>query len=273
MSAGSIELMELARSVALQAGELVAARRAAGIEVAATKSSAEDVVTLADRESEALIRQLLADARPSDAFHGEESGSGSGSSGITWVVDPIDGTVNYLYGIPYYSVSIAAIEGEPTFTGMRPVAGAVHSPGLGTTYTAALGEGAWRDGRSIVTPPAPPTNLALLTTGFAYTQERRQMQAAMVGELITKVRDIRRFGSAAIDICNVAEGQVNAYTEGGINPWDAAAGIIVATEAGASVQHLQLGDPSLHWLLVAPSPLDAALRDLLLEAADSITNR
>ena len=137
------ELLELARSIALDAGELAARRRREGVEVAATKSTIVDIVTEADREVELLIREQLADARPDDGILGEEGGSTGGTSGLTWVVDPIDGTVNYLYGIPHYAVSIAVVEGEPDPLTWEAVAGCVANPATGEIFTAARGEGAF----------------------------------------------------------------------------------------------------------------------------------
>ena len=139
----SLELLDLARSIALEAGELAAQRRREGVEVAATKSTVVDVVTEADREVERLIRNRLADARPDDGILGEEEGGAqTGTSGLTWVVDPIDGTTNYLYGIPHYAVSIAVVEGEPDPLTWRDVVGVVHNPASGELYSAAVGEGA-----------------------------------------------------------------------------------------------------------------------------------
>ncbi|MEO6201309.1 MAG: inositol monophosphatase family protein, partial [Cryobacterium sp.] len=136
-------LLTLARETALAAADLASSRRAAGVAVAASKSSAEDIVTHADRETEALIRMLLAEARPNDGFYGEESEPSTGSSGLTWVVDPIDGTVNYLYGIPAYAVSIAVVEGDPDPTTWTPLAGAVVNPAVGEVFTAMAGGGAF----------------------------------------------------------------------------------------------------------------------------------
>ncbi|HEV7742881.1 MAG TPA: inositol monophosphatase family protein, partial [Pseudolysinimonas sp.] len=162
----SSELRALATSIAIEAGELAARRRREGVEVADTKSSAVDVVTEADREVERLIRSRLADARPNDAILGEEGGGQTGSSGLTWVVDPIDGTTNYLYGIPHYAVSIAVVEGDPDPLTWADVVGVVHNPASGELYSAAIGEGATSDGKPIHVAAPVPLDEALVGTGF-----------------------------------------------------------------------------------------------------------
>ena len=231
----STELLRLAREIALEAGELALTRRAEGVHVAASKSSPEDVVTDADRETEALIRRRLADARPHDGFLGEESDATGGSSGLTWVVDPIDGTVNYLYGIPAWGVSIAVVEGEPDPATWTTLAGAVRNPAADELFTAAAGQGSFLGKRRLQVPAGVPLSLALLGTGFSYQAARRERQADVVRGLVGQVRDIRRIGSAALDLCSVAAGRLNLYYERGLNPWDQAAGALIAREAGARV--------------------------------------
>jgi len=231
----STELLTLARETAVTAGELARRRRSEGVEIAASKSSPEDIVTQADRETEALIRRLLADARPNDGFYGEESDASLGSSGLTWVVDPIDGTVNYLYGIPAYAVSIAVVEGDPDPATWTALAGAVVNPALGELYTAAAGEGSFLGNRKLRANTGVPLSLALAGTGFGYDAARRLWQAEVVRGLIGRVRDIRRMGSAALDLCAVAAGRLDLYYERGLNPWDHAAGALIAREAGAQV--------------------------------------
>ncbi|TFC98516.1 inositol monophosphatase [Cryobacterium sinapicolor] len=231
----SAGLLRLAQDTALAAGELAARRRAGGVQVAASKSSPEDIVTLADQETESLIRALLAEARPDDGFFGEESAATRGTSGLTWVVDPIDGTVNYLYGFPAWAVSIAVVEGDPDPATWTTLAGAVYNPTGDELFTAAAGEGAWLGGRRLHVPTAVPLSLSLLGTGFSYRAAERERQADVVRGLIGQVRDIRRIGSAALDLCSVAAGRLNLYYERGLNPWDHAAGALVAREAGARV--------------------------------------
>ncbi len=203
-----------------------------------TKSTPTDPVTLADTESEALIRAHLHELRPGDDVLGEErGGSVEVPDGVRWVVDPIDGTVNYLYGIPAYAVSVAAqIGGES-------VAGAVVDVAAGITYSAARGHGAHaRPGGQGAVPQrlgcaaVTDVGLALVASGFAYDQGRRRAQGELVGRLLPHIRDIRRIGAAALDLCMVASGRVDAHFEHGLNPWDWAAGGLIAAEAGAVVR-------------------------------------
>jgi myo-inositol-1(or 4)-monophosphatase len=230
------ELLSLAEGIAAEAGSLLASWRAEGRpEVADTKSSPTDVVTEMDRAAEALITERILAARPGDAVLGEESGQVLDSStGVRWVVDPLDGTVNYLYGLPEWAVSIAAeVDGVI-------VAGVVAAPRLGETYTAAKGGGAWlrRDGDEpmrLRCNDEVPLDHALVATGFGYDAGRRKVQGEVVGALLPLVRDIRRRGSAAVDLCMVAAGRVDAFYERGLNYWDYAAGGLVAREAGAVV--------------------------------------
>lgn len=258
-------LLDLATRVALAAGELAARRRAEGVTVAASKSSLEDVVTEADREVETLIRSLLADARPGDGFLGEESGTDAGTSGLTWVVDPIDGTVNYLYGIRQYAVSIAVVEGDPDPHTWRALAGVVVNPASGEVFAASAGGVATLDGATIAVAPPVELSQALVGTGFGYRAEIRVEQAKALAGLIGRVRDIRRQGSAALDLCAVACGRLNAYFERGLNPWDHAAGSLIAAEAGARVT-LSPGDGRARALILAAEPEVAAmLEGLLLE--------
>jgi len=230
------ELLDLARSVATQAAELVAHRRQEGVAVADRKTSSVDVVTHADRESEQLIRALLAEARPDDGFLGEESGAEQGTSGLTWVVDPIDGTVNYLYGIPHYAISIAVVEGEPDPASWEALAGAVVNLGAGETYTGTRGGGSHLNGQPLRVAEEVDLSEALIATGFAYLQELRVEQGRVIADLLPQVRDIRRMGTASLDLCMVASGRVNAYFERSLNPWDHAAGALIAREAGATVK-------------------------------------
>lgn len=258
-------LVEIARLVATEAGVLARRRRSEGVEVAASKSSVEDIVTFADRESEVLIRSRLAELRPDDGFYGEESGAEAGTSGLTWIVDPIDGTVNYLYGIPQYAVSIAVVEGDPDPLTWRALAGAVVSPAIGETFTATVGGGAFLDGSAITVAPAVDLSQALVGTGFAYLADIRAEQALVLGGLLHRVRDIRRMGSAALDLCSVACGRLDAYYERGLSPWDHAAGALIASEAGARVAGMDGAPASREFILAAAPLLAARLEGLLRE--------
>lgn len=206
-----------------------------------TKSTDVDPVTIVDTLAEDLIADELQRRRPADGMIGEEGHARASISGVSWIVDPIDGTVNFLYGIGEYAVSIgAAVDG-------RVVAGAVINVATGAVYSAAEGQGATlvRHGATVVLRANHLTepSQALLATGFAYASERRRAQAELLTQILPQVRDIRRMGAAALDLCRVAEGTVDAYYEHGINSWDYAAGIIIAAEAGAIVRAPDLSTP------------------------------
>jgi myo-inositol-1(or 4)-monophosphatase len=265
----STELRDLATSIAVEAGELAVRRRREGVEVADTKSTAVDVVTEADREVERLIRGRLADARPADGILGEEGGGTSGTSGLTWVVDPIDGTTNYLYGIPHYAVSIAVVEGEPDPRTWADAVGVVHNPASGELFSAAVGEGANLStgsgaGAAIRVADPVPLELALIGTGFAYASELRGIQGGIVTRLLPTVRDIRRQGTASLDLSFVACGRLNAYFERTLSPWDHAAGAIIAREAGAVVKGLGDAAPGRDLVLAAHPGLAAVLEAALV---------
>ena len=258
------DLLALAEQVAREAGALVRDERPDQLEVAATKSSPTDVVTVMDQRSEQLLRDRLLAARLDDGFLGEEGGSIGGTSGITWVVDPIDGTVNYLYGIPAYAVSVAAVTGNPSDpAGHQVIAGCVYNPVLDETFTATRGGGAYLDGRRLRLRPAPPLDQALLATGFGYEARRRRHQAEVVAVLLPQVRDIRRIGSGTLDLCQVACGRVDAYVERGLKPWDLAAGGLVAREAGALVTGLADAPAGEDLVVVAGPSLHAHLQRVL----------
>ncbi|UPK73255.1 inositol monophosphatase [Nocardioidaceae bacterium SCSIO 66511] len=251
-------LHDLARSVAHAAAEFVRSRRPEGrVDVAATKSSDTDVVTEIDRATEDLIRTMIAAARPGDAVMGEEGGFGGAeeSSDVTWIVDPIDGTVNFVHGLPGYSVSIAASVGGVV------EAGCVVDVVSGEEFAALRGNGATRtgpDGTTTALGPPPQVRLeyALIGTGFNYRPEIRAKQGAAVARLLGSVADIRRIGSAAIDLCNVASGRLDGYVEEGLKPWDLAAGRLIAEESGAVVTGLD-GEPNER-MTIACTPWIAA---------------
>jgi len=234
VAADPTELLALAVDIATAAGELALRRRREGVEVAATKSSIVDVVTAADRDVEAYIRVRLAQARPGDAFLGEESDASAGSSGLTWVVDPIDGTVNYLYDIPRWAVSIAVVEGDDPAT-WRALAGCVVNPSLGEVFAASIGGGASLGARTISASEPATLGTSLVATGFGYDAAIRVAQAEAAVRVIGSVRDLRRAGAAALDLCDVGAGRLDAYWERGLAPWDFAAGALIAAEAGAVV--------------------------------------
>lgn len=266
-------LRDLAFDLAREAGELIVDERPDALGVADTKSSEVDVVTVMDRRSEELLRARIAAARPDDAILGEEDGASAGTSGLTWVIDPIDGTVNYLYGHPFYAVSVAVCVGDTAREGAwLPVAGAVAVPELDRTYVAGHGQGAEvvdRAGRRrpLAVSGCKRLELALVGTGFGYEADKRREQGQMLASLLPRVRDVRRAGAAAIDLCFVAEGILDAYYESGINAWDQAAGQVIATEAGALMSGMP-GLPAGKTMAVASTPkIHEALRGCLFPAA------
>jgi myo-inositol-1(or 4)-monophosphatase len=229
-------LGELAERLARAAGQLVTRERPDGMGVAATKSSPTDVVTAMDLASEELLRAGILAERPDDGVLGEEGGTAEGTSGLTWVLDPIDGTVNYLYRIPAYAISVAVVRGNPVPGEWEVLAGCVHNPATGETWTATAGGGAFLDGVRLTAPAPVALEAALVGTGFGYVSEVRRAQARVVAELLPRVRDVRRIGAAALDLCAVASGRLDAYYESGLSPWDVAAGWLVVQEAGARVR-------------------------------------
>jgi myo-inositol-1(or 4)-monophosphatase len=246
-----------------EAVQLLASWRVDGRpEVVHTKSSPTDVVTEMDRRSEALITQRIHQARPGDTILGEEGGQTPGDpQRVRWVVDPLDGTVNYLYGLRDWAVSIAA-EVDGTV-----VAGVVAIPRHGETFTAAAGQGAWlhRDGSTVPVRCTSSVTLsqALVATGFGYDAGRRQVQGQVVAALLPHIRDIRRGGSAAVDLCSVAAGRVDAFYERGLNYWDYAAGGLIAREAGATVGGLAGKAESTSMTIAAGPDLFPVLADKL----------
>jgi myo-inositol-1(or 4)-monophosphatase len=227
VTAGPQELAELGLSVAREAATLIQEYAARGVAVADTKSSDVDVVTLADRAAEDLIRARLLTARPDDSVLGEEGDDVIGTSGVRWIVDPIDGTVNFLYGLQEFSVSIAA-EVDGTI-----VAGVVLDAAKGRAYQGFVGGRATRDGAPIGVRGPAPLGQRLIATGFSYSAEKRAVQAAATARLLPRVRDIRRHGSCALELCHVAEGALDGYVEEGVNLWDYGAGGLIAQLAGA----------------------------------------
>ncbi len=235
-------LAALALDVAREAAALVRRHAARGVAVAATKSSDVDVVTAADRASEDLIRSRLLAVRPDDAVLGEEGDDVAGTSGVRWIVDPIDGTVNFLYGLPEYAVSIAAEVRAPGDAGTEAgevVAGVVLDVAKDRAYVGVLdpalpgGGSATCDGVPLVVRGPAPLGQRLIATGFSYDAEQRAVQAAAVARLLPQGRDIRRHGSCALELCHVAEGALDGYVEEGVMLWDHAAGALIARLAGA----------------------------------------
>lgn len=223
------ELLGLAVRIAVEVGEMLLAKRPARPEVVQTKSSPTDIVTALDRAAEELIRARIHEARPYDAVLGEEGGDTPGQGGVRWIVDPIDGTVNFVYGLPEWSVSIAAeVDGEI-------VAGVVNVVPRGEVFTAAKGGGAWLGAERLRCNTGVPLEGALIATGFGYSPVRRAAQAEVLAHVLPRIRDIRRGGSCAADLCSVASGRVDGFYERGPLYWDYAAGGLIASEAGARI--------------------------------------
>ena len=256
---GALELRDLARTVAADISTFLLAEvdQVHGVD---TKSSATDLVTEIDRASEARIVAAITAQRPSDGFKGEEGTDASGTSGVRWIIDPIDGTANFVLGHPGYGVSIAA-EVDGTV-----VAGAVGDPVHGQLFDAALGHGARCNGEPLAVRPTSELSRAVVATGFSFRPERRRTQAQALTTILPQVADIRRMGSAALDLCGVAVGRVDAYYELGLNEWDLAAGALIAAEAGADVRMPDL-TAAADGVIVASAPgVTTQLLDVLGKA-------
>lgn len=254
------ELRDLAGSAAREVGALLLDGLGRARALVDTKSTGTDMVTEMDRAAEARLLELLLGARPADGLLGEEGTDIVGTSGVRWVVDPLDGTTNYLYALPGFNVSVGAeLDGQV-------VAGAVYDVIRGELFSASLGGGATRDGAPIRASDQAELPLALVATGFGYDPERRRRQAEVLVEVLPQVRDIRRFGAAAVDLCSVACGRVDAYFERGLAPWDLAAGGLIATEAGAIVTAFDGGPVGAPDVIAAAPAISDALRALLIQS-------
>jgi len=258
------DLLLLAQRVARSAGDvLLAAAKGDRVDVT-TKSSGTDMVSEMDRASEELIVEGILAARPHDSILGEEGGTRDGTSGVRWVIDPLDGTTNYLYRHPTWAVSIGVeVDGVVE-------AGVVAAPGMGETFTAVRGKGARLNGVPIAASGECNLGRALVGTGFGYLASRRALQAAVLPHVLPLVRDIRRNGVASLDLCWVGCGRLDGYFEAGGQPWDVAAGLLIATEAGAVAANLDGGAP-VHDSIVAAAPgVSRALIDLLMQHGAAI---
>lgn len=227
-----------------------------------TKSSPTDAVSMMDRRSEEIIVGIVLTDYPDDGFLGEEGGERPSSTGRRWIVDPLDATVNYLFGIPHWGVSIALEDARGTVMGLVAV------PEADETYLAVRGHGSWLvtrgTGTRLTGSDCTDLSQALVSTGFGYSADRRSRQALVVADLIREVRDIRRSGCAVVDFCWLARGRTDAFYEYGLNPWDHAAGALICTEAGLAVTGLH--SDSLDPIFVAAAPgIAHPLRSLLIE--------
>jgi myo-inositol-1(or 4)-monophosphatase len=251
------ELVALAREVAGRAVRLLLDGLTRARATVETKATATDMVSALDRASEHLIVSGLLAERPDDGIVGEEGSATTGTSGIRWVIDPLDGTTNYLYGLPGWAVSIAAEDAEGV------VAGVVADGRHAEVFTATRGGGARCNGEPIACSSRAELATALVGTGFGYAAERRKAQGEVVAGLLPVVRDVRRMGAAAVDLCSVACGRLDAYYERGLEWWDLAAGGLIAAEAGAVVRSLDGGPVVAGSVLAAAPPIAAPLGDLL----------
>ena len=254
MTPPPLRSLALATDLGRRAGALALSMRE-GVRSESTKSSPTDVVTAADRAVERLLVDGIRAARPDDGILGEEGASTEGTSGVKWVVDPIDGTVNYLYGLPQWAVSIGVeVDGEA-------LVGVVFDAAKDELWTAVRGQGASLNGATLRCSEVQELAQTLVATGFSYDARRRSVQAQNLARVLPAVRDLRRLGAGSLDLCSVAAGRVDAYYEQGLNPWDMSAGLLIATEAGARIGDLR-GGTAGYRMVVASSP---AVFDPLVE--------
>lgn len=241
------QLRQIAESLAREAGDMALRGRKSGPLTATTKSSPIDMVTQFDKASEAMITKGLTALRPEDSIIGEEGASKEGTSGITWHIDPIDGTTNFYFDLPMWAVSIGAVDEH------GPLAGAVYVPALGEMFSGARSEGATMNGEPISVRANDDIADALVCTGYSYLISEREVHAKRVANIVMKVRDLRRFGAAAVDLCFVASGRLDVYFEEHLNSWDLIAGQVIATEAGAIITDY-VGNPVTPSQVLASTP-------------------
>ena len=259
-------LLGLAAAAAGEAGRMLTGGQSAAHSVD-VKSSPGDVVSELDRASQRLIVEMLLRARPDDGVLGEEDGERSGVSGVRWVIDPLDGTLNFVRGMPAFAVSIAAeIDGES-------VAGVVHEPATGRMYTAVRGGGAWCDGRTITASRQERLSHALVGTGFGHDLALRAQQVSLLGDVARRVMDIRSSASAALDLCAVAAGHLDLYYECDTRLWDRAAGTLIAAEAGAAISGRIPGRAGDDLVIAGSAPLVDELRGLCPGHLDPVSVR
>ena len=257
----AIDALGIAKQLARAAGDMALAGRKVGLHNVQTKSTGTDMVTEFDRASEAMIFEGLRTLRPLDSVVGEEGAAHSGETDITWYIDPIDGTTNFLYALPNWAVSIGAADN----TG--PLAGVVYIPALDEMFTATRGGGAFLNDQPIRCNDIDEISQALVCTGFSYSADARTIQAQRVSRMIHDIRDIRRFGAASIDLCFVACGRLDAYFEENLFPWDIAAGELIAREAGCLSGDFSGGPVRPAELLVSPPGIFGPLSALITAAS------
>jgi len=251
------ELVALAVEAAEEAGDLLLRRFRVPARGVGRKSSSTDMVSDADRDAEALIRERLRQTRPDDSIIGEEGGADEGDSGLRWVIDPLDGTTNFLFGLPQWAVSVACEDEDGGLVGV------VHSPCTAETFTAMRGRGAYVGSKRLAVSAKSDLSDALVATGFSYVPDERAVAAEILVRVLPRIRDIRRAGAASLDIAWTSAGRFDAYFEIPTHHWDWAAGVVIAHEAGATVSELASIGPSGPGLLVAGPALHEALRELV----------
>jgi myo-inositol-1(or 4)-monophosphatase len=249
-------LLALATDLAQRAGALALSMHG-GLQGHDTKSTPTDVVTEADRACEQLLAEGIRSARPCDAVLGEEGSQDAGTSGVRWVVDPIDGTVNYLYGLPQWAVSIGVEVDGTTEVGV------VFDAAKDELWTAVRGEGAFRNGSRLRCSSASDLSQALIATGFSYDARRRTVQSRNLATILPRVRDVRRLGASTLDLCSVAAGRVDGYYEQGLHPWDMSAGLLIAGESGARTGGLRGAMPGPAMVTACAPGISYALEELL----------
>ncbi len=253
-----MDLRDLAVDVAQAAGALLLERFGGPARGLASKTTSTDLVSDADRDAEALITRLLRESRPDDGIVGEEGARLESASGVRWFIDPLDGTINYLYGIPQWCVTLAGHDREGALVGV------VHDPCRGETFVAERGKGAWLGDRRIAVTSEGDLARSLIATGFGYEAEVRGRQGATIARVLPHVRDIRRCGSAALDLAWVAAGRQDGYFETGVNPWDVEAGILLVREAGGAVTRVDhIGGDERPGVIATNGRIQVALRALL----------
>ena len=249
---------------ARRAADFLVGERPADL-VVESKSSQTDAVSQMDRGAELRIIETITEAFPDDAILGEEGGGRTGTSGVRWVIDPLDGTVNYLSRLPNWAVSIGVEVGGVVEVGV------VSAPALGEAYLGIRGAGAWRivgtEAEPIAASRASTLGLALVATGYSYDAQRRAQQARQAARLIGSIRDLRRLGAASVDLCWTACGRLDGYYESGLHPWDIAAGALIAREAGCVVRSVEGEDEYRGTLLAAAPGVASALRAAIAAAA------
>ncbi len=255
----TMTLLEICTELAVTGGKRAYEGRRAGLKDVSTKSTSTDMVTEFDRATEQYIVHQIRTRRPDDSIIGEEGGSHSGNSGFTWCIDPIDGTTNFLYALPSWSVSIGVSDHK------GPLVGVVYIPALDEIFSATRGGGAFLNGEKIHCNEVTDVSKALVCTGFSYSPEQRSIQSKRVSTFIHKVRDIRRLGAASVDICFVACGRVDAYFEENLHSWDIAAAELIAIEAGARSGDFSGGTSSPAEIMVTCPGIFDGLSNLICE--------